>query len=129
MDSLKDGSDIFGNCVCTLRGKKSAVRRRDFFGTYDKEKMSAWQKCEAPLDDTPSSPAPEAAQLNKYAMSRCTTIAVLLILWLVRPPFVCNRSQLRVGAALAVAIVAGLLVLGAPWLKRGASMMMESSKR
>lgn len=89
--------------------------------------MSAWQKCEVPLDNEDTA-TPETV-INKYTVSLATTVLVVLVLWMVRPPFVCERvrgvhaPQLRAGRVLCAAIVAGILVLLAPWIFKGASMV------
>ena len=87
--------------------------------------MDAWDACGPtptnPTDtNTPPSKTARAAapaESRKYAYSLGAVVGVLLVLWLVRPPFVCEVAKgmraprLATGRVLLLALAAGAIVL------------------
>ena len=91
---------------------------------------SAWDKCKVPppeagertdradhAGDMGGGTAQTVTDNVKYSASLLTIVAVLIILWIVRPPFACGTAKaghappLLVGRAFAIALVAGGIVL------------------
>tara|TARA_Y100000748_G_scaffold17278_1_gene13354 strand:+ start:468 stop:797 length:330 start_codon:yes stop_codon:yes gene_type:complete len=85
----------------------------------------AWDTCGPPAGHAaptppPSSAAATSATSRKYVTSLLAVVAVLLTLWIVRPPFVCRSGkgmrtpQVQAGSVLILAVLAGAAVLVAP---------------
>ena len=95
------------------------------FQGIEKKQMGAWDKCEATVE--PPEEEEEEGDLpmhkNKYALSLATVIGIVLILWTLRPSFVCEsgkgtqKGQLMAGRVLILAFIGGAVVLSAPLLK------------
>ena len=90
--------------------------------------QSAWHSCEAQLaEDAPQEETPPP--VSKYVLSLLTVVAVVVLLWLLRPPFACEEAkgvhlpQLLIGRVIGIAILAGCIVLFAPYIAKSSTAL------